>query len=170
MMVLCDCMRWMAAFFILIGERRVVLSTFVLGIFLCVLSTSLSAEEMAVDSTRVVNVPRRAMLRSLVLPGWGQFYNGKKIKGGVIAAVELGSAVAYFVRRDQLRSVGSSERNVYFFTTIGVVLYAMADAYVDAYLDRVDWAEVEMGVGHDGAAQFRVRFKLESVLGMGEGK
>ena len=159
----CDWIGYTRTFFIWVMRVRV-LSIFVLSIFLCALSTAISAEEGAVDST-AVNVPRRAMLRSLVLPGWGQFYNGKKIKGGVIAAVEVGSAVAYFVRRDQLRSVGSSERDVYFFTTIGVVLYAMADAYVDAYLDRVDWAEVEMGVGMDGAAQFRVKFKLESVLG-----
>jgi hypothetical protein len=166
MMVLCDWSWLTRTFFVWVMKGRV-LSMFVLGIFLCVLSTVVSAEEMAVDSTGVVNVPRRAMLRSLVLPGWGQFYNGKKIKGGVIAAVEVGSAVAYFVRRDQLRRAGSSERNVYFFTTIGVVLYGMADAYVDAYLDRVDWAEVEMGVSTDGAAQFRVRFQLESVLGRG---
>ena len=137
-----------------------VLSIFLLGIFLCGLFTSASANEAHGDSTGV-NVPRRAMLRSLVLPGWGQFYNGKKVKGSVIALAEVGSAVAYFVRRDQLKNAGSSERNVYFFTTIGVVLYGMADAYVDAYLDRVDWAEVEMGVDDGGEAQFRVKVKFD---------
>ncbi len=31
-----------------------------------------------------------ATYRSLIFPGWGQFYNGDKIKGGVITFVEIG--------------------------------------------------------------------------------
>jgi hypothetical protein len=142
------------------ASRRVVPSIFVLGFLLFVPNESVLAADVPADSTKIVNIPRRAMLRSLVLPGWGQFYNKKKVKGGVIVAAEVGSVVAYFVKRDRLRSLGSSDRNVYFFSTIGVVLYSMADAYVDAYLDGVDWAEVEIGIGNEGGAQFRVRFKL----------
>ena len=103
---------------------------------------------------------RSAVLRSLALPGWGQFYNGKHIKGSVIAAVELGSAVAYVVRRNQIKDLSVHTRNVYFFTTIGVVLYSMADAYVDAHLSRVNWAEVEAGVDETGAAKLRLKFKF----------
>lgn len=151
-MVLLDC--------ILISVRRLVPSIFVLGFLVFGSDQPIGAAEGQTDSTQVVNVPRRAMLRSLALPGWGQFYNKKKIKGSVIAAAEIGSVVAYFVKRDRLRSVASAERNVYFFSTIGIVLYSMADAYVDAYLDGVNWAEVEVGVGNEGGAQFRVKFKL----------
>jgi hypothetical protein len=154
MMILFDC--------ILTGVKRVVPSIFVLGFL--VFGSHQSSGAVEADSTKVVNIPRRAMLRSLALPGWGQFYNKKKIKGGIIAAVEVGSAVAYFVKRDRLRSLASAERNVYFFSTIGIVLYSMADAYVDAYLDGVNWAEVEVGVGNEGGAQFRVKFKLGRAL------
>lgn len=139
-------------------------SIFVLGFLVCVLVCPAGAVDGQVDSTKAVNVPRRAMLRSLVLPGWGQFYNGKKIKGSVIGALEIGSAVAYFVRRDQLQKAGSSERNVYFFSTIGIVLYSMADAYVDAYLGKVDWAEVEAGIEADGAAKLQVKFDLDRFI------
>ncbi len=31
-----------------------------------------------------------ATYRSLILPGWGQFYNGEKIKGGIFTLVEIG--------------------------------------------------------------------------------
>ncbi|MDA0710068.1 MAG: hypothetical protein O3B73_07660 [bacterium] len=132
-----------------------------LGLLLWILTVPAQAAESVPDSARV-NIPRRTMLRSLVLPGWGQFHNGKQIKGGVIATIEVGSAAAYWARRAHLRDLGSSERNIYFFSTIGVVLYSMADAYVDAYLDRVDWAEVEIGVGPEGSANFRLKVKLGS--------
>ena len=95
---------------------------------------------------------RGAVLRSIALPGWGQFYNGKRAKGVVIATAEVASAVAYVARRQQIKDI--QERNIYFFTTIGIVLYSMADAYVDAHLSRVDWAEVEAGVDEKGAAKW----------------
>jgi hypothetical protein len=148
-------------FCILIGTKRAMPSIFVLGFLMFIPHQSLLAAEVEADSSKAVNIPRRAMLRSLALPGWGQFYNKKKIKGSVIAAAEIGSTVAYFVKRDRLRSLASAERNVYFFSTIAIVLYSMGDAYVDAYLNGVNWAEVEIGVGNEGGAQFRVKFKLD---------
>ena len=94
------------------------------------------------------------MLRSLALPGWGQFYNGKHFKGSLIAAAEVGSVAAFFVRRDQIRRDTppgvAHERNVFFFTTIGVILYSMGDAYVDAHLDAVDWSEIDVGATERG--------------------
>ena len=98
------------------------------------------------------------MLRSLTLPGWGQFYNARRWKGSVIAVAQTGSAVGYFVRREQIR--GTPARNWFLFSTIGIVLYSMADAYVDAHLDRVDWAEIKAGMSPDGTAQVRLHVKF----------
>ena len=101
------------------------------------------------------------MLRSLALPGWGQFHNGRVIKGGMIAAAEVGSAVAFFVRRHQVGENledGTTRRNLYLFTTIGIVFYSMVDAYVDAHLDGVDWGKVEVGAGEEGMG---VRARVE---------
>jgi hypothetical protein len=116
-----------------------------------------------VDTTVAARSPRGAMLRSMALPGWGQFYNRKYIKGGLFAAAEIGSAVAYFVRRDQIdRETPPGEaraRNVYFFTTIGMVLFSMGDAYVDAHLDAVDWGEIDIGATERGMeARLKVRW------------
>ena len=103
------------------------------------------------------------MLRSLALPGWGQFYNGRTVKGGLVAAAEVGSVVAFFVRRDQIHREtppGSiPKRNLYFFTTIGILLYSMVDAYVDAHLDTVDWGKVQVEPG-EGGVEIRAVFEV----------
>ncbi len=122
-------------------------------------------EEARADTAREVRSPRGAMLRSLAVPGWGQFYNGRYVKGCVIAAAEVGSAVAFFVRRHYLEQEQvdgtTSRRNVFLLTTIAAILYSMGDAYVDAHLDAVDWGEVEAGVSEKGMevrAFLKVRF------------
>ena len=111
---------------------------------------SVSASEVGSDTT-VVRSPRGAMLRSLAVPGWGQFYNQKTIKAGVIAVAEVGSVVAFFVRRNEIRRNQipgqTSERNIFLFGTLGVILYSIADAYVDAHLDGVDWGAIEADLG-----------------------
>ncbi len=139
-----------------------------LGLLLAALtvawSGSCKADETAgaqPDTTKSVSSPRKAMLRSLALPGWGQFHNGRFVKGTMIAAAEVGSAVAFFVRRHQIGDGpedGTERRNLYLFTTIGIVFYSMVDAYVDAHLDGVDWGAVEVGRGEGGV---EVRGRVE---------
>ncbi len=122
--------------------------------------TPVRADEVPADSLQV-RAPRGAMVRSLALPGWGQFYNGKRLKGVVIAAAEIGSGVALFVERSQSTEAVAtvSDRNTYLFTTIGIILYSMADAYVDAHLDTVDWGTVELdAVNRSVRGVVRVRF------------
>ena len=121
------------------------------------------AESADADTSKAVSQPRGAMLRSLALPGWGQFYNGRPIKGSVIAVAEVGSVVAFFVRRHQIQTGAQTapQRNVYFFTTIGMILYSMVDAYVDAHLDNVDWEGVEADVeGGRGEVRVNLRFRF----------
>ena len=121
-----------------------------------------SPDSAAVDSVRDVRSPRGAMLRSLALPGWGQFYNRRPIKGSLIAAAQVSSTVAFFVRRNQLNNRPSAdatlERNVFLYATIGLILFSMGDAYVDAHLDQVDWGEPH-GSGEEGL-EFRLRFRI----------
>jgi len=104
------------------------------------------------------------MLRSMVLPGWGQMYNGRPVKGSLFAAAEIGSVVAFFVRRNQLNkcpaTVGQQERNVYLFTSMGIVLVSMADAYVDAHLDSVDWGKVEVGPDEKGKMKVKLSVRF----------
>jgi hypothetical protein len=102
------------------------------------------------------------MLRSLALPGWGQFYNRRPVKGALIAAAETASAAAFFVRRRQLADevvpAGQApKRNLFLLTTIGVLFYSAVDAFVDAHLDGVNWGAVRAGPeGADLVAPFRI--------------
>jgi hypothetical protein len=91
--------------------------------------------------------PTKAMIRSLLVPGWGQFYNGKKFKGTFVAAAEIGSAVAFFVRRDQINHEAQlagqpPKRNFFLLSTLGIVFYSVVDAFVDAHLDDFDWGQL----------------------------
>ena len=119
-------------------------------------------DSSAVDSIRGTPAARGAMLRSLALPGWGQFYNRRPIKGSIIAAAQVSSTAAFFVRRSQLNQRRSAdaplERNIFLYTTIGLILFSMGDAYVDAHLDQVDWGAPH-GSGEEGL-EFRIRFRI----------
>ena len=71
------------------------------------------------------------MVRSMVLPGWGQWYNERPIKGAVIFSTELFLGGAVY---EQRRNLDHQQRNTYFLWFLGVFLYNIADAYVDAHL------------------------------------
>lgn len=99
-----------------------------------------------VDSTKELKSPRGAMLRSMALPGWGQFYNEKCFKGVLIAGTELG-LITNAIIQNQLAQRASSEydrlfyqdnRNLSFWWLAGVILFSMADAFVDAHLYHFD--------------------------------
>jgi len=119
------------------------------------------------DTTTVIKTPRGAMIRSAIFPGWGQWYNGKKIKSIIIFAAESGCIGAYFYEQDRLNDVSDilnglppendpqhneklfkkytdlkedyrDKRNKYAWWFAGVVIYSMVDAYVDTYLSTFD--------------------------------
>jgi hypothetical protein len=108
--------------------------------------------------TKEKKSPKGALLRSLVLPGWGQFYNHAWWKGFLVIGGEVTfAAVAvrqYLKSKDCLRKsrqTSGSESDYYldrykyyqvemekygwFF--VGVLVFSMLDAYVDAHL--YDW-------------------------------
>lgn len=96
--------------------------------------------------------PTGALLRSAVLPGWGQFHNRKPLKGLALGTVELG-LLAWLIAehamaeeaRDDFRRTGdpfyedsyerhSARRLDLIWYTSAAWLYGMLDAYVDAHL------------------------------------
>lgn len=85
-------------------------------------------------------------MRSLILPGWGQFYNGKWIKGLLVIGAEAGciaNAVimnqwAQQTEDENLKFYYTDSRNLSYWLLAATILYSAADAYVDAHLADFD--------------------------------
>jgi hypothetical protein len=118
--------------------------------FILLVSTSGRAHEANPadgDSIRVHGKsPVGAMLRSSILPGWGQWYNHQKIKSILVLGGELGLIWnASYQNRIALRSKTVEEREFYrnnrnlsIWWFVGVYFLNIMDAYVDAQLWHFD--------------------------------
>ncbi len=90
--------------------------------------------------------PAGAMVRSILFPGLGQWYNNKKFKSLAIFCGETGLlANAIYLNQKLVKSSAEIERNFYIenrnisvWWLVGVILYSMGDAYVDAQLADFD--------------------------------
>lgn len=129
-------------------------SFFVILFAACALQAQRAAESQgsavtatdSVESQRVTKDPRGAMIRSVLVPGWGQFYNEKWFKGIIIAGAECG-LVANAIVQNQFavhakttldREFYVNNRNLSYWWLAGVILYSAIDAYVDAHLFDFD--------------------------------
>ena len=96
--------------------------------------------------TVIIKNPTGAMLRSIIVPGWGQFYNRKWFKGVLVAGAETGLVINALVLNQWANESTTEEerlfyidnRNLSFWILGAVILYSMADAYVDAALFGFD--------------------------------
>ena len=109
--------------------------------------------------------PRSAALRSLALPGWGQFYNDRPIKGGILAAACAASVAGIVIRQRQLSreppDPAQSRRNIFVFTTVGLLFYGAVDAYVDAQFMENTAQKITIGLSGNGAlAKLLIRVRL----------
>ena len=116
------------------------------------------ATEVEADSTRTDSLPSAhgALLRSAVLPGWGQFYNGRPVKGLFFGAASATALTAVAIEHRRIRSAPTPEehqdrtarrngRLLYFALSAAL---AAIDAYVDAHLADFGAAmQVEMWRG-----------------------
>ena len=111
------------------------------------LSYNLSAQINEVDSTLIKN-PRQAFLFSLV-PGGGQFYNQKYIKGSLVMGLETLALYSWLENSKIYKNYDSEEysfrqnrylekRNKYAWWVIFLYFYSMIDAMVDAHLSPFD--------------------------------
>ena len=98
------------------------------------------------NKVEVSKSPRGAMLRSLVVPGWGQFYNGKWFKGILIGGTEIG-LITNAVIQNQLAVQSETElekefyqenRSLSIWWLGAAILYSITDAFVDAHLYNFD--------------------------------
>jgi len=93
--------------------------------------------------------PTGALLRSMVIPGWGQLYNGKPLKAVIYAGAQLSFIYAAHVQNDRYHHYRALEmddyadfyqndRNRQLWWLFGITLLSMGDAFVDAHLYGFD--------------------------------
>ena len=104
------------------------------------------ANEPPVDEISMISdslkSPLGAALRSVILPGWGQWYNNRKFKSAAAFAVE--GSVLYFAlqQKNEYDKYGDEnarkKRNTLYWLGFFLHLISITDAYVDAHLYRFD--------------------------------
>ena len=93
--------------------------------------------------------PTGALLRSMVVPGWGQVYNGKYLKAVVYAGAQLSFLYGAHIQNNryhEYQNLGDDvvaefykdDRNRLLWWLFGITLLSMGDAFVDAHLWRFD--------------------------------
>jgi len=93
-----------------------------------------------------VKSPTGAMIRSIIFPGWGQLYNKKYFKAVLAFGAEVGLLAnsiylnqKYVASKTELdREFYVNNRNLSNWYLLGVILFSMADAFVDAHLSDFD--------------------------------
>ena len=107
-------------------------------ILLFTLSITISQDEGYIDSTMIRN-PKIAWKLSII-PGLGQLYNGKYLKsfGFVIGEYIAVSRFDEFMKADRI-----GLRNTYAWWIIGLYVWNIFDAYVDAQLSTFPVKRIE---------------------------
>lgn len=112
--------------------------------------------------------PTGAMLRSAVIPGWGQYYCENRLKGVALFAVNAFLYSRVYSYHKKWRDTGNrdyqNKRNTFTWYSALAYLLTIADAYVDASLYKFDEAmkitslenfgENRWGIGVSFAWQF----------------
>lgn len=116
--------------------------------------------------------PTGAAFRSLAIPGWGQYYNGQKIKAALAMAAEIGEigTAIYWNRRAQQVSdpqekfIYQDYRNQALWFLAGTIILSMLDAYVDGHLADFDEGpslqESNAGLSLPQDARFAIRLQI----------
>ncbi|KAA3661227.1 MAG: hypothetical protein DWQ10_05015 [Calditrichaeota bacterium] len=106
-----------------------------------------SSDSLAVKSGKAkTKSPRAALWRSILLPGWGQFYNEKYWKATFVLGLEsLFIARAIDFNQMKQSSNGEDERNSYtrkrndeVWRLLITRMLSVLDSYVDAHLYNFD--------------------------------
>tara|TARA_Y100000589_G_scaffold265054_1_gene255961 strand:- start:530 stop:946 length:417 start_codon:yes stop_codon:yes gene_type:complete len=111
------------------------------------LNVILTAQVTKTDSTLIKN-PKTAFYLSVV-PGGGQLYNGKILKGSLVFALESFAMYSWLENAEMYRDYDSTnkplsknryleKRNKYAWWVIFIYFYSMIDAMVDAHLSPFD--------------------------------
>ena len=116
-------------------------------IFCSVFLVYLQAQSTKLDST-LLKKPKTAFYLSII-PGGGQLYNGKLLKGSVVMGLESLAIYSFFENSNIYKNYDNGDyplskgrylekRNKYAWWDIFLYFYSMIDALVDAHLSPFD--------------------------------
>jgi hypothetical protein len=129
------------------SARRILILSARISLFLLLMAAvPLSAQEVEKKPHKSAT---GAVLRSMVVPGWGQLYNESYVKALAFAAVEGTLIYSASHQSDQMKRFETANdfrrekfyrnsRNKLLWWLAGTVLLSMGDAYVDAQLYGLD--------------------------------
>ncbi len=133
--------------------------------------SSYSFYQSKIDTNRLLSdvplkSPMGAVLRSAIMPGWGQVYNQQYLKAGIAFTVNATMIFQIFRYHKRWKDTAikdfQGKRNLYTWYFALTYILTLVDAYVDAYLYKFDEA---MEISHDfqlmeGKWVAEVRFSL----------
>jgi hypothetical protein len=149
------------------------------------ISVELSAKEPSQSlKTNKEKSPTGALLRSMIVPGWGQLYNGKPLKAVIYAGAQLSFLYGAHMQNDRYHyyrdleindyaDFYKSDRNRLLWWLFGITLLSMGDAFVDAHLYGFDVSDdlsmnISPSVSPDFAGRglgFTVKLNFSGFLG-----
>jgi hypothetical protein len=131
------------------------------------------SDSSAARASQKKRSPRGAMLRSLAVPGWGQYYNRQPLKAALAFGAEVGliTAAIYWNHKangtddEELEFYYKNNRNTANWFLLGTVLFSMLDAYVDASLADFDESP-DLSLAPPRFAERALGFKLTIKIGL----
>ena len=120
-----------------------------------------AARKEGMDAARTPIKPKKAMLHSLLIPGWGQLDNGSRKKAALLFVAEIFIIGGYLYENSLVNKGSLSEferenhrtnRNTYVIYWFVSKIIGITDAYVDAQLadfDVDDIRPVELEEGEE---------------------
>ena len=121
---------------------------------------TVQAQDVPVDTSgsKETFSVRGAVIRSSIMPGWGQWYNDQKLKSLLVIGVEAGLFGAAAVQRRRaaesdnplVRDLYLDDSSRFIWYAAGFWLLNVIDAYVDAKLHSFDVSDdLSLGCGYE---------------------
>ncbi len=112
--------------------------------------------------------PRTALIKSAIIPGWGQFYNKDYLKSIGFFGTEVYIAHQFYLHNKELRNINNEtsenrvkyERNTWVWRYLLVYLLSLADAYVDAHLAGFPEEEQNVSFAVEPGMNMGIRLNL----------
>lgn len=96
--------------------------------------------------------PKKAVLLSTFIPGGGQFYNKKTLKGSIISLIDI-SNFSLFLYNTYKYNTTKQENYYwssisYFITFLGIKMFSIVDAYIDSKIinSKISQEKIEKAI------------------------